>query len=167
MIDSSEPPNGDFARYLEQLTAGVPQAPPPAKGRLGGKPFRGLSETGPAEAAPARPPVSSPTVRAPDQRPPPDPLASSEWGHRQQPAAARPLASRAARFPTLPPLNDPIASIGRFVERVTIAMIVLGGALVAASILLPNPWVPTPLPGAVLLFAGLALRKQLARRRAR
>jgi hypothetical protein len=102
-FDATEPPNGDFARYIEKLERQAAAAPVPA----------------------------ATTSAAP---PPPQ--------RRSNAPSAAFLAGRAAWW-----------------------LIGAGAALILLAVLPDDPMIETPLPGIVLIGAGLAIRKHFAKNR--
>jgi len=110
-FDASEPPNGDFARYIEKLEKQAAAAP--------------------VQAGPA--------------------------------PAARSAATTAARQPLRRRSNAPSAALP--VGRAAWWLVGAGAVLILLAIVPDNPMIETPLPGMVLVGAGLAIRKHFAKNR--
>jgi len=107
-FDATEPPNGDFARYIEKLERQAAAAPVPA-----------------APVAAARPAATTPA----------------------KPPLRRRGSAPAAAFP---------------VGRAAWWLIGAGAALILLAVLPDDPMIETPLPGMVLVGAGLALRRHFS-----
>jgi hypothetical protein len=136
-FDATEPPNGDFARYIEKLEQQAAAAPVSA-----------------SPASVARPAAAQPTPTGPL------PTAARAGGARLdwRPAANSstqgkpPLRRRGSTTPGAFPIN-----------RAAWWLIGAGAALILLAVLPDDPMIETPLPGIVLIGAGLAIRKHFAK----
>lgn len=138
-FDPSEPPDGDFVRYVEGLDTHAARAPKASAGQSA------QPRQGPASNA-----APSPASTGGDDSPIGAPAAgaSPDWPLPQTPSR-RP----AGWGPTTP------------LRRLSAWMIGAGiGLLVAAMLFAGGPLADIYLPGMLLLGAGLALRRHLRRR---
>lgn len=169
MIDSGEPRDGDFVRYVDELTrrppgASLPQAPgpgevvPPARGeresllqtlrdvltnRAGTPPSAGSDQASAGLPAPPRT-----TSRAPASAHPPAPLQP-----RPVPSSARTRAGNT---------GPDAAMVGRVLTRLASIAIFAGVVLLAMSFAEDPPVPIDPIVG-VALLAGAAIVKRIAR----
>lgn len=178
-FDGSGPPDGDYARYLERLSA--------------------EDETRLAAGVPASEAATSTHRKA--RRRDADGTASASadhrWGHAPSegdadergsgldacPGPARGFgfasgrSSRVGSDPAVtpatgsaagrPPVGESPSRPRRALHALALALIVVGVASIGLAALPPEPWFSTPLPGFFLLVAGLHLRSVARRGRSR
>ena len=163
-FDTSGPPDGDYARYLERLSGDDAQR----GSASGSRGSRGSSGSG---GITGRGRIGAP------------PSAEHRWGHA---AADDGIEHRGSGLDACPgpepgfgygPAGTPAAgsatipsAVGKTPPRprsalhvLALVLILAGVAVIALAALPPEPWFSTPLPGFLLLVAGLHLRR-VARR---
>ncbi|HRO59878.1 MAG TPA: hypothetical protein PK177_12050 [Burkholderiaceae bacterium] len=155
-FDASGPPDGDYARYLERLSGGDAKggggggidAPPSAEHRWGHAAADDEIEgrgSGLSACPGPEPGFGAPGFGAP----------GSGYGAAGNPATASTTISS--------PAGEPAPRPRRALHVLALALILAGVAVIALAALPPDPWFSTPLPGFLLLIAGLHLRR-VARR---
>ena len=148
-VPSNEPPDGDFARYVEALVGKPPEDPASAAWALSQRlrNARVAIETGAtvAEARAATTPMTSSGAA--------DVLANAP----ATPAGSGATQSGVGRSLGAVTATATLAAVARGVSTV---LIFAGAAWIAVAMLAPDHLAIDPLPGVVALFAGIFVRRK-------